>query len=1145
MIKKSSLLVLIGIVVALLLPMGGASAQGDALLYSQNFETDQLDDWELGPGWTITEGESGQVLAGQGHVWASYIGGSWSDYRLRFRVKLSVDSTLHANFRTQAGPSRYFIGLHQNGSYISKQTGPESFYEDLAVSGGIGGNWTIVEISGMDSTITVSVNDQVVMTYTDPEPILNGGFSFESLTESQVLIDDVEIWGTAPAPAQIDEVAESGGLNWISLGGPPGGLGYDIRYKFDDPNIWYVTDVNAGVHISYDNGLTWQRSNQGIETIGGPSGDSVPIFSLTVDPHNPQIIWTGTDKTGDIYKSTDGGRTWKKKANGIIHEHEIWLSFRGFTVDPNNSDIVYAMGELQEPDNNVWGLKVGGVIYKTSDGGEHWTRIWHGAIPSSLARYMWINPENTDILYVSTGIFDRGAVGETDPETNPDPFGGLGVLKSTDGGQTWRVLGKENGLDFLYIGSLYMHPENPDVLFAAAGHVITDLSYEKFLKDNHSPLGIYRTTDGGESWQQILESEQELFYQTFTSVEICPSDFNIIYAGTEFAIYRSQDGGDSWTKTTPGVGWGSPDAGAGWPIDMQCDPRNPDRVFANNYSGGNFLSEDGGKTWINASAGYSGAQIISIAVDPFDSARVFVAGRSGPWYSTDGGVTWRGIKTPERAGGGGVAIDPIHQDHIIMGGEVFIEWVAAENRWVSHRNPANYYTETAVIEFAPSDSTIVYAGSANHNTIIHSGVYEEGNGAAISRDGGSNWTNITGQEFNDVPITDLSIDPTDPNSVYVATQVGLFKSQDAGESWESLSNLSNGKPVRTICVYPGNPNKLFAGIPFQGLYTSEDGGNSWRQIVAGLEPNGEHRDIIFDPSNSDIMYVADITSGVYRSTDVGESWKKITDGLSNRGVTGLAVSSDGNHLYAATSGGGVFRLDLNNQPPEQTSAPLITTSRIQIDGLMGDWADQKVLESDPVGDGEADYLDLTAGYAYLTEEALYFVIDTDNPEMPLANFDIQLQADDRLLQISWAPGNSTGLIGDITSGWKELGETQKSEFAFGPALEARIDLRDLGSPIEINLRDVNIMVGECCEYPAWRAADTWHTDKDTPTLDDSIQEPTPESIQEQSSRESPDQDPTDAGSRGFPCPNGLAPIALFGFIWVSRRRRLCDPSHQA
>jgi len=930
MIKESAQRsVVIGITLALLLFfVGGAIAQEEALLYSQDFESGRPDGWDLGPGWEIVESETGHALAGQGHVWASLQIGSWSDYRLRFKVKLRGDGAFHANFRVSAGPTRYFIGLNRSNIYLSKQTGPDSFTENLANAGGLGDGWNDIEITGYGATITVFVNEQVVMTYTDPEPLLSGGIAFESLTESQVLIDDVEIWGAAPVPIQIDEAPPSGELSWVRLGGPPGGLGYDIRYKFDDPNIWYVTDANAGVHISTDNGLIWEQSNQGIDTVGGPAGDGVPVFSLTVDPHDSDIIWIGTDKTGDIYKSTDGGRSWVKKSNGVIHEHEIILSFRGFTVDPRTSDIVYAMGELQRPGNNVWGLGVGGVIYKTVDGGEHWARIWDGGIPSSLARYMWINPQNPEVLYVSTGIFDRGAVGETDVETNPYPFGGLGVLKSTDGGGSWRVLGAENGLDFRYIGSLYMHPDNPDVLFAAAGHVVSELAFQYFMEQNHTPLGIYKTTDGGETWQRAFEPERENFAQVFSSVEICPSNSNIIYAGSEVAIYRSEDGGNVWARMAGGAqSWGPPGVGPGWPIDMQCDPRNPDRIFANNYGGGNFLSEDGGKTWKNASTGYSGAQIIDVAVDPYDPARVFVAGRSGGWYSIDGGLTWYGIHNPGEtlalAGGGwgGVAFDPAHQDHIVLGGEGFLEWRSDEKLWVFRGPPPNYGPETSEMEFAPSDPSMVYAVSANHNSMVHADVYESGKGIVVSRDGGSTWEEITGQQFSEAILTDVSVDPTNANVVYVASQIGLFKSTDSGASWNSISSLSQGKPVRTVAVSPADSNRLLAGVQYQGLFLSEDGGSSWKQVVAGLEPNGIHRDIVFDPVNSNIIYVADITSGVYQSTDAGESWIKITQGLSNRAVTSLSISSDGQHLYAGTSGGGVFRLDFNGQPPEVSAQP--------------------------------------------------------------------------------------------------------------------------------------------------------------------------------------------------------------------------------
>ncbi len=736
-------------------------------------------------------------------------------------------------------------------------------------------------------------------------------------------------------------------LSWIRLGGPPGGLGYDIRYNFNNHDTWYVTDANAGVHISTDDGLTWHQSNTGIHTTGGASGDAIPIFSLTVDPHNPNILWAGTDMSGRIYKSEDGGTTWAAKDQGVIHERDILLSFRGFTVDPRGSQTVYAMGELQRPGNNVWGLGVGGVVYKTTNGGDSWARIWHGAIPASLARYMWINPDNPDILYVSTGIFDRGAVGEVDIESTSDPFGGIGILKSTDGGQSWDVLGQENGLDFLYIGSLFMHPEDPDTLFAAAGHIAPELAAQEWEAQGHSPMGVYRTTDGGETWTQVLEASQARA-QAFSAVEICPSDPQIVYAGSDAAVYRSKDGGDVWKRMTPDpFTWGPPGVRAGWPIDLQCDPDDTKRIFANNYSGGNFLSEDSGKTWITASDGYSGAQLIGIAVDPFNPARVFVGGRSGGWYSEDAGQTWQGIRNPNDtkplAGGevGGVAIDPSRPNHIFIGtGEYILEWdIPGEPVWQTHWYHPPYGPETSVIVIAPSDPNIIYAGSANHNTMVHADAYESGQGVFLSRDGGSTWEIITGEGFSATKVTDLAVDPEDASTLYVACFEGLYKTEDYGSTWSQVGGLTPGASVRTIAIRPDNRQFLIAGLPNQGLYRSQDGGSSWKLISAGLEPNGNHRDILFDPTNSSIVYTSDILSGVYRSQDGGESWLKINNGLTNRAATSLSLSADGKHLYAATSGGGVFRLDLNGKPPISTGVTLFEA------GIKPDSADEQEVEA--------------------------------------------------------------------------------------------------------------------------------------------------------------------------------------------------------
>jgi len=177
-----------------------------------------------------------------------------------------------------------------------------------------------------------------------------------------------------------------------------------------------------------------------------------------------------------------------------------------------------------------------------------------------------------------------------------------------------------------------MHPENPDILLAGTGN-------------NAYPDGggLYLTTNGGTTWQGKALVQND----NINAVEFALSNSNIAYAGSAGAVYRSSDCGQTWSKvSTREDGWGSPGVRAGFPIDFQIDPRDPNRVFANNYGGGNFLSADGGQTWTVASDGYTGAQVRAIAVDPINPATVYAAARSGFFASTDGGDSWIGRNTP-------------------------------------------------------------------------------------------------------------------------------------------------------------------------------------------------------------------------------------------------------------------------------------------------------------------------------------------------------------------------------------------------------------------------------------------------------------------------------------------------------------------
>jgi hypothetical protein len=124
-----------------------------------------------------------------------------------------------------------------------------------------------------------------------------------------------------------------------------------------------------------------------------------------------------------------------------------------------------------------------------------------------------------------------------------------------------------------------------------------------------------------------------------------------------------------------------------------------------------------------------------------------------------------------------------------------------------------------------------------------------------------------------------------------------------------------------VAVSPVDASFLLTSIHERGLFVSGDGGVSWRQISSGLESNGSHHRVVFDPTNARIAYTTDTFSGVYRSTDAGLTWLQINTGLDMRAATGLAVSADGQHVYVGTNGAGVYRLDLNGQPPVPVSQP--------------------------------------------------------------------------------------------------------------------------------------------------------------------------------------------------------------------------------
>ncbi|OGO24875.1 MAG: hypothetical protein A2Y54_04930 [Chloroflexi bacterium RBG_16_51_16] len=917
-----------------------AAPAAQNITYQEDFNDGQAQGWELEPGWSVKEDGGNYVLAGEGHVWArsnQYLEG---DYRLAFRLKL-IRGTIHLIDRNNE-IGRYFIGFTSSSSSLNMQFWPDEFHQDLEHSDRSHSllAWHDIEIVSTGNTLSFHVDGQQEWTHVEDESLTSGLFAFETLDGAQAYIDDIVVTSysgqpaaatSAPAaatPAPAAQSASASNFTWVRTGGPIGGLGYDIRMQPDNPDIMYVTDAWAGAFKSTDGGNTWFQINTGIDLRTGQSGDAIPVFCITIDPNNYNILWAGLQNLGGIYRSDNGGQTWEKRTRGIVEQDG--LSIRGISIEPGNSNIIYAAGEISS-----WRWKGSissgrefdrtmGVVYKSTDGGENWQAIWRG---DSLARYIWIDPTDMKTLYVSTGIFDREAANSY---WDREEAGGVGILKSTDGGQNWRQV--NNGLQNLYIGTLFMHPRDPHILLAGAGN-------------NAYPegAGIYLTTDGGENWVQVgLESSR------ITSVEFASSDPNIAYAGGAEIFLRSEDGGKTWSEpeTTRVSGWGPAGIQAGFPIDFQVDPRDPNRVFVNNYGGGNFLTEDGGKTWISSSTGYTGADLNDVSIDPLQPGLVYVNGRSGPFVSWDAGGSWQGINPIDIhpiVEGARIALDPTNPDHILVSSAHWGWTFNSKDGGTNWELVSDYYDELMnsgysttnpkfqgfeAITFTPSNPRIVYGGFGIAGCLYWADPATCSTGTIlsilISRDGGSTWQPVEGTALDGQSISEIVVHPQQADTAWASSMGGgVYFTTDGGATWQNVSNGLSDKVVLGLALDPNNPQILFAGSAYRGIFKSDDGGKTWRSSSAGMDPNEQISSIVVDPMRSNVIYAGSWKSGVFISEDGGKTWRLIKDGLSTRSVRALAISADGNHLYAVTRGEGVFRLDLNGQPPPTVANPQI------------------------------------------------------------------------------------------------------------------------------------------------------------------------------------------------------------------------------
>jgi photosystem II stability/assembly factor-like uncharacterized protein len=535
--------------------------------------------------------------------------------------------------------------------------------------------------------------------------------------------------------------------------------------------------------------------------------------------------------------------TWNQTNSGLTDRRVISL-----VIDPNHANTIYCGTN-------------GSGVFKSIDEGNSWS---NAGLSGHRVKPLAIDPNNSNTIYAGSQS-------------------AFGLLKSTDGGTTWRNI--RSGIP----ETIAIDPNNSDIIFVGS----------------MSPMGgIFRSTDGGTTWSQPNPG----FNPQIRVIAIDPENSNIIYAGTQFAgAFKSTDGGSTWNAVNSGLTDTIVNA-----IAIAIDPGNLSTIYAgttgtdypygNHWWGSIFKSTDGGDSWGAVFSGGSSVKVL--AINPNDT-NIIYAGTYGDGVikSTNGGSTWNLINYGlSNTIVNTVAVDPYHSNIIYAGtdpGGIFkstdggVTWSQAN----SGLTDLDLVVNTIAID--PDNPDVIYAGT--------SGVV----GVFKTIDGGNTWNAVNfGLTGPSAIVSQIVISPSNPDIIIIHVESPniIFKSIDRGSTWD-IVNLSG--LITTLAIDPGNPDIIYAGTSTSGVSKSTDGGATWNQANSGLTEMANT--IVVDPSDSNIVYAGTFDfvrqwGSVFKSTDGGGSWSFVITGLTNAPVNAIAIHPDKPYIiYAGTDGAGVLK----------------------------------------------------------------------------------------------------------------------------------------------------------------------------------------------------------------------------------------------
>ena len=699
---------------------------------------------------------------------------------------------------------------------------------------------------------------------------------------------------------------------------------------------------------------------------------------------------------------------------------------------------VAATGVPNNPNLFYIGVNNGGV-WKTTDAGRTWFPIFDSQPTGSIGA-LAVAPSNPNVIYVGSGEGLR----------RPDLSTGDGIYKSTDAGNTWQHLGLRDGQQ---VANILIDPQDPNRVFVAVlGHPYGP----------NSERGVFRSTDGGETWQKILYKDDDI---GAADLAFDPKNPQIIYTdlwssrrppwttgnpleGHTGGLFKSTDGGETWHPLTKGLPTNAQGLGR---IGFGISPSSPNRIYALVDAapevGGLYRSDDAGESWQRVNHEQRiwgrGSDFAWVRVSPENPDIIYICNTS-TYRSTDAGTSFTAIKG---APGGddyhAVWINPENPRIILLaadqgatisvnGGETWSSW---------------YNQPTAQFYHVITDNQFPYW--------VYGGQQESGSAGTASR---SDWGAITFRDWHPVGTEEygyVAPDPLHPNLIYggKVTRFDMITGQTQDVS-PVLLRTGKYRFNRTapLIFSPAAPHTLYLGSNV--LFKTTDAGHSWQVISPdltredpGVPPNlgnmiasdpaqGKHRGVIYSlapsPLDANLIWAGTDDGLIWLTRDGGQNWREVSPpGLTAWSKIAQLDAShfDPNGVYAAVNR---FRLDDLHPYIYRTHDGGQTWEKITT-GLPDDAA-VNVVREDPVRQGL-----LFAG----TERAIYVSFNDGDSwqslqlNLPATSMrDLVIHNDDIVVGTH---GRSFWILDDITP-LRQLNEqiAAARAFLFKPGIAYRV-----------------------------------------------------------------------------------------------------------